>query len=100
MSGTNKTDNLTCDIMKISQSSVIASGYFILLEMTVVYIINRKIHGWLEVADLSLVLNMNSFSALTREISCSTLKINLVFQCTKTKYYSLSIYMLSPLLPE
>ena len=36
----------------------------------VVYIINRKIHGCLEIANLFLVLNMILF---TREISCSTL---------------------------
>jgi hypothetical protein len=49
---------------------------------TVLYIINRKIHGCLE--DLFLVLNMisHSFAALTREISCSTLEINLVFPRT------------------
>jgi hypothetical protein len=41
---------------------------------TVLYIINRKIHGCLEIPDLFLVLNMIShlFDALTREISCST----------------------------
>ena len=39
----------------------------------VVYIINRKIHGCLEIQDLFLVLNM---------ISCSTLEINLVFPRT------------------
>ena len=51
---------------------------------TVLYIINRKIHGCLEIPDLFLVLNMilsHSFTALTREISCSTLEINLVFPC-------------------
>ena len=51
---------------------------------TVLYIINRKIHGCLEIPDLFLVLNMisHSFAALTREISCSTLEINLVFPRT------------------
>jgi hypothetical protein len=51
---------------------------------TVLYIINRKIHGWLEIPDLFLVLNMTShlFAALTCEISCSTLEINLVFPRT------------------
>jgi hypothetical protein len=34
---------------------------------------------------------MHSFAALTREISCSTLEINLVFP--RTMYYSLSIYI-------
>jgi hypothetical protein len=44
---------------------------------TVLYIINRKIHGCLEIPDLFLVLNMisHSFAALTRELSCSTLEI-------------------------
>ena len=44
---------------------------------TVFYIINRKIHGWLEIPNLFLVLNMTShlFAALTCEISCSTLEI-------------------------
>ena len=51
----------------------------------VVYIINRKIHGCLEILDLFLVLNM---VFLTREISCSTLEINLVFSSTHV-YYSL-----------
>jgi hypothetical protein len=44
--------------------------YFVLFEKTVLYIINRKMHGCLEIPDLFLVLNM---------ISCSTLEINLVF---------------------
>jgi hypothetical protein len=41
---------------------------------TVLYMINRKIHGCLEIPDLFLVLNMisHSFAALTREISCSS----------------------------
>ena len=48
---------------------------------TVLYMINRKIHGCLEIPDLFLVLDMisHSFAALTREISCSTFEINLVF---------------------
>jgi hypothetical protein len=39
---------------------------------TVLYIINRKILGCLEIPDLFLVLNMisHSFAALTREMSC------------------------------
>jgi hypothetical protein len=51
---------------------------------TVLYIINRKIHGCLEIPDLFLVFNMisHSFAALTREIPCSTLEINLVFPRT------------------
>jgi hypothetical protein len=41
-------------------------------------------HGCLEIPDLFLVLNMmsHSFAALTREILCSTLEINLVFPRT------------------
>ena len=59
---------------------------------TVLYIINRKIHGCLEIPDLFLVLNMisHSFAALTREISCSTLEINLVFPRTHVLF---SIYI-------
>ena len=58
---------------------------------TVLYIINRIIHGCLEIPYLFLVLNMisHSFAALTREISCSTLEINMVFP--RTMYYSLFI---------
>ena len=67
---------------------------------TVFYIINRKIHAWcLEIPDLFLVLNMissHSFAALTREISCSTLEINLVFPSTHVLF---SIYFTLPL-PE
>ena len=46
---------------------------------TVLYIINRKIHGWLEIPNVFLVLNMtsHSFAVLTCEISCSTLEINI-----------------------
>ena len=60
---------------------------------TVLYIINRKIHGCLEIPDLFLVLNMisHSFAALTREISCSTLEINLVFPHTHVLF---SIYFI------
>jgi hypothetical protein len=41
---------------------------------TVLYIINRKIHGCLEIPDLFLVLNMifHLYAAITREI-CNTL---------------------------
>jgi hypothetical protein len=55
---------------------------------TVLYIINRIIHGCLEIPDLFLVLNMisHSFAALTREISCSTLEINLVFPRTNVLF--------------
>ena len=90
---TDKTDNLTCEIIYdnftcenylFRQSLFIAYGYFILLEKTAVYIINRIIHVCLEVPDLFLVLNMIShlFAALTREMSRSTLEINLVFPHT------------------
>ena len=59
---------------------------------TVLYIINRKIHGCLEIPDLFLVLNTisHSFAALTREIPCSTLEINLVFPHTNVLF---SIYV-------
>ena len=62
-------------ISLFKQSSSIAYGYFILLEKTVVYIINRTIHVCLELPDLFLVLNLisHSFAAFTREISRSTL---------------------------
>ena len=67
---------------------IIAYAYFILLEKTVVYVINRTIHVCLEIPDLFLVLHMISheFAALTREISRLTLEINLVFP--RTVYYS------------
>ena len=59
---------------------------------TVLYIINRIIHGCLEIPYLFLVLNMisHSFAALTREISCSTLEINMVFPRTHVLF---SIYL-------
>jgi hypothetical protein len=64
---------------------------FYCFSLNFVYIINRIIHGCLEIPDLFLVLNMicHSFAALTREISCSTIEINLVFP--RTMYYSLFI---------
>ena len=49
-----------------------------------VYIINRKIHGCLEIPDLFRVLNMIFLT------SCSTLEINLVFPCTHV-LFSLSL---------
>ena len=62
----------------------------------VVYIINRKIHGCLEIPDLFLVLNMifltRSLRSLAREISCSTLEINLVFLRNHVLF---SIYVMS-----
>jgi hypothetical protein len=60
---------------------------------TVLYIIDRKIHGCLEIPDLFLVLNIisDSFAALTREISCSTLEINLIFPRTHVLF---SIYII------
>ncbi len=59
----------------------------------IVYIINRTIHVCLEIPDLFLVLNMisHSFAALTHEISCSTLEINLVFPRTHVLFF---IFML------
>ena len=64
---------------------------FYCFSLNFVYIINRKIHGCLEIPDLFLVLNMisHSFAALTREILCSTLEINLVFPRTHVLF---SIY--------
>ena len=63
MASTDKSDNFTCEIIYDNRFS-----------KTVLYIINRKIHGCLEIPDLFLMLNMIShlFAALTREISCST----------------------------
>ena len=63
---------------------------------TVLYIINRIIHGCLEIPYLFLVLNMisHSFAALTREISCSTLEINLVFPRTHVLFSIYHIYFL------
>jgi hypothetical protein len=54
--------------------------------------VKHTIHGCLEIADLFLVLNMtsHSFVALTLEISCSTLEINLLFPRT---YVVLSMYI-------
>ena len=48
ISSTDKIDNLKCEIMtrenyRFSNNQLIASGCFILVENTVVYIINRKI---------------------------------------------------------
>ena len=51
-----------CKLSVIKQSSIIAGGYFILVENTVAYIINRKIHGCLEILYLFLVLNMIFFT--------------------------------------
>lgn len=70
--------------VKIIAFEVDENGYIILFEKTTLYIINRIIHGCLEIPDLFLVLNMisHSFAALTREISCSTLEINMVFPRT------------------
>jgi hypothetical protein len=66
---------------------------------TALYIINRKIHGCLEIPDLLLVLNMIMFMFNTRNkwsyhvhimiISCSTIELNLVFRAPM--YYSLFI---------
>ena len=62
---------------------------------TVLYIINRKIHGCLEIPDLFLVLNMisHSFAALTREISCSTLEINWYFRAPMY-YYLFNLHII------
>ena len=67
-SGTDKTDNLTCEIfMIISHVKIIAFQTitnnhsfwtFYIGGKPVVYIINRKIHGCLETPDLFLVLNV------------------------------------------
>ena len=48
------------------------------------YTTKRTIYEGFEIPDLFLVLNLIShlFTALTREISCSTLEINVVFPCT------------------
>ena len=74
-------DNLTCENYRFSN---IAFLYKLSLFKDCLYIINRIIHGCLEIPDLFLMLNMisHSFAALTREISCSTLEINLVFPRT------------------
>ena len=48
----------------------------------IVYIINRKIHGRLEIPNLFLGLNMIFIFISLLFISCSTLEINLVFPRT------------------
>ena len=48
----------------------------VLLFFNFVYIINRKIHGCLEIPYLFLVLNMPDISLVRCEISCSTLARN------------------------
>ena len=74
-------DNLTCENYRFSNYRFSAK---IIAFQTVLYIINRKMHGCLEIPDLFIVLYMisHSFAALTREISCSTLEINPVFPRT------------------
>ena len=69
ISDTDKTDNLTCDII---YDNLTCENY-------------RFSNNHLEIPDLLLVLNMisHSFAALTREISRSTLEINLVFPRTQ-----------------
>ena len=71
-----------CKLSLFKQSSFIACRYFISLEKTVVYIVNRTIHVCLEIPDLFLVSN------LINVISCSTLEINLIFPRIHV-YYSL-----------
>ena len=67
-------DNFTCDNYRSSNNHYsLLMDIFILLEKTVVYIINRIIHVCLEIPDLFLMLNM---------ISRSILEINLVFPRT------------------
>ena len=65
------------------QSPIIVNWIFYISRKPVVYIINRKIHGCLEIPNLFLVLNMIfltcSLRSLAREISRSTLEIYLVF---------------------
>ena len=79
-------------LLLFKQSSIIASGYFILLEKTVVYIINRKIHGCLEIPHLFFMLDMIFLtrSLYSLEISCSTREIKLVFPRTHI-LFSISI---------
>jgi hypothetical protein len=64
----------------------------VLLFFTEFCLYNKQKNTWvLEIPDFFLVLNMisHSFAALTREISCSTLEINLVFPRTHVLF---SIY--------
>ena len=67
ISGTDKTDNLTCEIIhdnfhvKIIAFQTVTNHSFWTFYIggkPVVYIINRKIHGCLEIPDLFLVFNM------------------------------------------
>ena len=89
ISGTDTTDNLTCKIIydnftcenyRFSNITNHSFWTFYIGGKPAVYIINRKKHGCLEIPDLFLVLNIFlTRSLLTREISCSTLEINLVY---------------------
>ena len=74
-------------IIAFKQSSIIASGYFILLE--------KIQHRCLEISDLFLVLDMTLLM-----ISCSTLEINLVFPLTHVLFsmqidYRLTYYYIT-----
>ena len=74
------------------QLSLFCKNYRFSKTVKRLYIISKIIHGCLEIPYLFLVLNMisHSFAALTREISCSTLEINMVFPSTHVLF---SIYM-------
>ena len=83
ISGTDKTDDLTCEIIydnftceNYRFSTNHSFWTFYVGEKPVVYIINRKIHGCLEIPDLFLVLNMIYLYMF------STREINLVFPST------------------
>ena len=84
MSCTDKTDNvrlfmITSHVKIIAfQLSLFCKNYR--FSKTVLYIINRKIHGCLEIPDLFLVLTMlsHSFTALTRWLSNTVACIRIV----------------------
>ena len=73
-----------------SQLSLFCKNYR--FSNTVLYIINRKIHGWLEIPNLFLVLNMTSQSlaALTCEIKSHGKRKNFSYCFYKMAYCAYS----------
>ena len=87
ISGIDKTDNLTCEIIYNHFQTIINHSVWIF------YIVKKdgslynkqKMHGCLEIPHLFLVLNI----FLTCELSCPTLDINLVFPRTHVLFFYL-----------
>ena len=96
MASTDKSHNLTCEIIYDNPHSHVKIIAFQLslfcknyrFSKTVLYIIKRKIHGCLEIPDLFLMLNMISHLFARSLVRYHVVNMHTLYFINYTKYFN------------